>query len=257
MSLGLATYGVVLAIINYPFVLGVDWYVRTRPVKPVYKVKEQAGQRARERRNSWTTTPVHAVLFVAFIGSGALRAGPESICLAVATFALTFLWTELWHYLSHVALHSKSLHFIHREHHRSRLTAPWTSVSFSLMEKVVFSFGVLGGLALVSHCGNLSAFGIFAYYAMYFFLNTLGHANFEFRKPGYYNRFMGTLFNSPSYHALHHARYTKNYGLITPWFDRLFGTQWEDVGAVQTRAAEGAPLMRLGEKCPDASTPQP
>ena len=48
MPLDLAIYAVVLAVINYPFVLGVDWYVRTHPVKPVYKLDEPAGQRARE-----------------------------------------------------------------------------------------------------------------------------------------------------------------------------------------------------------------
>jgi Delta7-sterol 5-desaturase len=249
MPLDIAIYAVVLAVVNYPFVLGVDWYVRTRAVKPVYGVEEAPGQRAREVRNSWVTTPVHALLFVAFIGSGALRTGSETVWLAVGTFVLTFLWTEAWHYFSHVALHTRSLHFIHREHHLSRLTAAWTSVSFSMLEKLIFSFGILGTLALVSQWRYLSAFGIFAYYIMYFYTNTLGHANFEFRKPGYYNRFMGRILNSPSYHALHHARYIKNYGLITPWFDRLFGTAWEDVAAVQTRAATGSPLMRLGEKC--------
>ena len=249
MPLDIAIYAVVLAVVNYPFVLGVDWYVRTRAVKPVYGVEQAPGQRAREVRNSWVTTPVHALLFVAFTGSGALRAGSETVWRAVETFVVTFLWTEAWHYFSHVALHARSLHFIHREHHLSRVTAPWTSVSFSMLEKLIFSFGILGGLALLSRWHELSAFGIFAYYVMYFYTNTLGHANFEFRKPGYYNRFMGRIFNSPSYHALHHARYIKNYGLMTPWFDRLFGTVWEDVAAVQTRAATGSPLTRLGEKC--------
>jgi len=58
---------------------------------------------------------------------------------------------------------------------------------------------------------------------------------------------------TPSYHALHHARYVKNYGLITPWFDRLFGTQWPDVAEVQTRAASGEPLRHLAEgRCPSS-----
>jgi lathosterol oxidase len=249
MTLEVATYATVLAVINYPFVLGVDWYVRNRPVKPVFRVAEPPGQRAREIRNSWLTTPIHAILFVAFIGGGVLRTGVESVILAVGTFVFTFLWTEAWHYASHVAMHARALHFIHREHHLSHLTQAWTSVSFSLIEKFIFSFGILGGLALVSQLQRLSMFGIFAYYVFYFYTNTLGHANFEFRKPGYYRRFMGRIFNSPSYHALHHARYIKNYGLITPWLDRLFGTQWLDVPEVQTRAADGKPLVRLGERC--------
>jgi sterol desaturase/sphingolipid hydroxylase (fatty acid hydroxylase superfamily) len=249
MSVEVAIYTLVLALINYPFVVGVEWYVRNRPVKPIFKVDEPAGRRAREMRNSWLTTPVHAVLFAAFIGSGALQTESESFGLALATFGLTFLWTELWHYISHIAMHAKSLHFIHREHRRSQLTAPWTSVSFSILEKFIFSFGILGGLAVVSRWHNLSAFGIFAYYVLYFYTNTRGHANFEFREPGYYRRFMGKIFTAPSYHALQHARYIKNYGLITPWLDRLFGTEWEDVPEVQTAAGSGVPLLRLGEKC--------
>ena len=43
MPLDLAIYAVVLAVINYPFVLGVDWYVRTHPVKPVYTLMTQGG----------------------------------------------------------------------------------------------------------------------------------------------------------------------------------------------------------------------
>lgn len=257
MSLEINIYAVVLAVINYPFVLGVNWFVRNRPVKPVFRVAEPPRQRAREMRNSWLTTPIHAVLFVVFMGTGALRTGAETAGLAAGTFVLTFLWTEVWHYASHVAMHAKSLHFIHREHHLSLLTEPWTSVSFSLIEKFIFSFGIFGFLALVSQWHKLSAFGIFAYYILYFYTNTLGHANFEFRKPGYYRRVMGKIFNSPSYHALHHARYVKNYGLITPWLDRLFGTEWVDVPEVQTRAASGAPLVRLAERCGRKPTLEP
>jgi len=250
MNPALALYAIVLAIINYPFVLGVEWYVRHRPVKPIFDVEPPPDQRAREIRNSWLTTPVHAVLFVAFAGSGVLRtASAGSAALVVATFLLSFLWTEVWHYASHVALHCRALHFIHREHHRSHRTGPWSAVSFSLLEKFIFSFGILGGLALASRLQPLSAFGIFAYYVLYFYSNALGHSNFEFRPSGYYGTLMGTILNTPSYHALHHARYIKNYGLMTPWLDRLFGTEWTDVAEVQARAATGAPLRRLGEKC--------
>ena len=248
MSLELQVCTVMLVVIAHGFVLGVEWFARHRSVKPVFSVSEPPGQRAREIRNSWLTTPIHAALFFTLAVSGALHTAPETASVAVGTFLLTFLWTEVWHYASHVAMHTKALHFIHKEHHRSRVTDPWTSVSFSLLEKLIFSLGILGFLALASRWCELSLFGIFAYYVLYFFTNALGHANFEFRKPGYYTRFMGRVFNSPTYHTLHHARYIKNYGLMTPWLDRLFSTEWPDVPEVQTRAASGAPLTRLTER---------
>jgi len=248
MSLELQVCTVILAVIHYPFVIGVQWYARNRSAKPVIRVAEPPGQRAREIRNAWLTTPMHAALYFTLTAGGALHAAPETASLALGTFLLTFVWTEVWHYASHVAMHTRALHFIHKEHHRSRVTEPWTSVSFSVLEKLIFSLGILGLLALVSHWHEVSIFGIFAYYLLCFFTNTLGHANFEFRNPGYYTRVMGRVFNSPTYHTLHHARYIKNYGLITPWLDRLFGTEWPDVPEVQTRAASGEPLTRLSER---------
>jgi|SRR5215469_6359002 len=255
MSPELQVCAVILAIVNYPFILGVERFMRNRSMRPVIQLKEPPGQRAREIRNSWLTTPIHAVLFFVFSTVSALRTAPETIGLAVGTFLLTFVWTELWHYASHVAMHTKALHFIHKEHHRSRVTDPWTSVSFSVLEKLIFSAGILGFLALVSQWLRLSLFGIFAYYVLYFFTNTLGHTNFEIRKPGYYSRLMGSVFNSPTYHTLHHARYIKNYGLMTPWLDRLFGTEWSDVAEVQTRVASGVPLTHLLERvAPDRTS---
>lgn len=238
-----------LAVINFPFVWLVGRHIARHDVKRVYAVAQPEGQEAREKRNALVTTPVHALLFMGLIGLGWLRVGDESPGMVVATFLMTFAWTEIWHYVSHRAMHHRLIHWIHVEHHKSRVTGVWTSVSFSFLEKFIFSLGILGGLAVLSAWMPLSAVGITAYYVLYFFTNTLGHANFEFRKPHYRQSFMGKVFNSPAYHAMHHARYTHNYGLLTPWLDQLLKTEWVDAPQVQTRAAQGQPLTRLGERC--------
>jgi sterol desaturase/sphingolipid hydroxylase (fatty acid hydroxylase superfamily) len=244
----LGTYSLILAGINYPFVAIVEWHASHHRVKKVFAVPAPADQRSREIGNALLTTPIHALLFFAAISSGLLKVSPESFPAVLSTFVITFLWTEVWHYASHVAFHRRSLHFIHREHHKSHLTGPWTSASFSLLEKLIFSAGILGGLACISRTHPLSMLGIFAYYIVYFFTNVLGHSNVEFRKPGYYRRLAGKIFNSPTYHALHHARYVRNYGLLTPWLDNLFGTAWPDVADVQSLVAAERPLARLGER---------
>jgi Delta7-sterol 5-desaturase len=233
---------------NFVFVLGVERYVRNHPVKYVYAVVTSAEQRHREQRNAFVTTPVHALLFFAFVATGVLRVGSNSPPVFIGTFLLAFVWTEIWHYFSHRAMHWRPLHFIHIEHHRSLVTGSWTSVSFSFVEKLIFSAGILGLLALISHLHALSALGITAYYVLYFFTNTLGHSNFEFRKPGYRETIAGKIFNSPSYHAMHHARYVKNYSLLTPFLDKAFKTEWADASAVQSRAAMGEPMASLRER---------
>jgi len=236
-----------LLVINFPFVLIVKRMVAKPGATHVYNLAPQQGQISKEIKNSIATTPVHAALLAVFISTGMLRTTDENILTVLSSFTIAFLWTEIWHYASHIAMHTKPLHFIHREHHKSRVTNPWSSVSFSFLEKFIFSLGIIGFMALLSQFIAVSVFGIGAYYILYFYTNTLGHSNYEFRAARYYERFAGKIFNCPSYHAMHHARYTKNYGLMTPWLDQLFGTAWEDISEVQTRAAEKKPLNTLRE----------
>ncbi len=247
-------YAFVLAVINFPIVYFVGRRVARQNVKRVYAPVADADQLAREKRNSITTTPVHALILCALLFSGALKPAAESVWLVAQSFVITLLWTEVWHYFSHRAMHHRRLLFIHREHHLSFITNPWTSVSFSFLEKFIFSAGILGFMAALSHVAPVSVTGIFAYYLLYFFTNTLGHANVEIRAPGYRRSLMGKVFVSPAYHAMHHARYVNNYGLLTPWLDNLFDTAWKDYDQVQTRAAAGSPLARLGERL-DISSP--
>jgi Delta7-sterol 5-desaturase len=242
----------IIGVINFPFVLGVERYLRAHRVKYVYSLAASREQRMREQRNAFITTPIHALLFLSVIATGALRVGSNSPAGVIGTFLLAFVWTEIWHYFSHRAMHWRPLHFVHVEHHRSLVTNSWTSVSFSLAEKLVFSAGILGLLGVISQLHALSASGVTAYYVLYFFTNTLGHSNFEFREPGYRETVMGKIFNSPSYHAMHHARYVNNYSLLTPFLDKAFHTEWADASAVQTRVAMGKPLASLRER---ASSP--
>ena len=249
-NITLSYFGIllVLAFINFAFVIFVNYLVRKPTIKKTYGLEVKQEQISREIRNAIITTPVHAILFALFIWFGWLNSQEGSLLTTIITFLLTFLWTEIWHYFSHIAMHTKPLHFIHYEHHKSRVTNPWTTVSFSFLEKFIFSSGIIGFMSILSHITPISFYGITIYYVLYFYTNTLGHANFEIRKPQYYETFLGKIFNTPSFHAMHHARYRKNYGLMTPCLDKLFGTAWEDFSEVQTKVSEGIPMKSLMEK---------
>jgi Delta7-sterol 5-desaturase len=244
----LATY-LMLATINFGFVAWIAQRSNRSNAKKIYAIEVGDAQLQREKSNSRVTTPVHALLLALFVESGLMQVTTQDgFAIFVFTFLATFIWTEIWHYFSHRALHWQKLHFIHKEHHLSRTTNAWTSLSFSFLEKFIFSTGIIGVIAIISWLHPVSFYGVAAYYVLYFFTNTLGHANIEIRSENYAQSFMSKLFNTPSYHALHHARYTKNYGLITPFLDRLFDTAWKDSGQVQRRAAQGKPLTSLSEK---------
>jgi sterol desaturase/sphingolipid hydroxylase (fatty acid hydroxylase superfamily) len=60
---------------------------------------------------------------------------------------------------------------------------------------------------------------------------------------------LGKLLTSTTYHALHHSRYTGNYGLGTRVLDRFFGTEWEDYEPLYDRVArDRQPLKKLRER---------
>jgi sterol desaturase/sphingolipid hydroxylase (fatty acid hydroxylase superfamily) len=93
----------------------------------------------------------------------------------------------------------------------------------------------------------LNFFGIAAWYAGYLVINSFSHANFEV-KSAHFQRRAGRILTSTTYHALHHSRYSNNYGLGTRVFDRIFRTEWADYNPLFEQVAEGRPLTRLGEK---------
>ena len=237
-----------LCVITYPFVIGMEWLIRARGLKKVYAMEVTDEQYRREQRNALFGTPIHPAVIAAAVLAGALRLAPETVVNVLLTFAITFVWTEVYHYAQHRAMHLRRLHFMHKEHHRSRITNSWTSISFSFWEEFFFAVGIVGFLAMVSQFLPLSFYGIVAWYLLYFSTNTLGHANVEINAPGYHDSFFGKIFTTSAYHAMHHARYVGNYGLLTVFMDRLCGTEWADSPEVQTRAAQGHGLTALMER---------
>ncbi|MFL5772068.1 MAG: sterol desaturase family protein [Flavisolibacter sp.] len=237
-----------LAVANHVIVFGFIQLYKSKKVRRIYKLEASQEQLRDELNNSWLTSPLHAVLIGSALYSGFLK-DPDTTWLNFTyTFLIVFVWTEIWHYFSHRLMHHKSLLWIHREHHKSKITNPLSSISFSFMEKFIFSAGIIAPVAILSWYMPISFYGIIGYYVFYFVTNVLGHSNFEIREPGYAQTWIGKIINTPAYHAMHHARYVKNYGLITSTLDRLFNTMWEDYDKVQSRAALEQPLEKLSER---------
>jgi sterol desaturase/sphingolipid hydroxylase (fatty acid hydroxylase superfamily) len=239
---------ILLAVANHVIVFGFIQLYKSKKVRRIYNLDPSQEQLKEELQNSFLTSPLHAGLIGLALYTGFLVDHQTTWLNFIYTFAIVFVWTEIWHYFSHRAMHHKSLLWIHREHHKSKITNPLSSISFSFLEKFVFSVGIIAPTAALSWLMPISFYGIVAYYLFYFVTNVLGHSNVEIREPGYAQTWIGRIINTPAYHAMHHARYVKNYGLITSTLDRMFNTMWEDYDKVQTRAASDQPLQKLSER---------
>ncbi len=257
---------VLIVIATLGHAMALFWYLA---VTRKWKISERAiydlpigeDQIRRELRNS-VHAPLHAVILAAFLLAGFFQA------TGIGTFAytalLTTIWAEIWHYASHRFFHLRRFHWIHVEHHKSHLNSWLTAISFSFTEKLVFDLGLLAVLAGIDRLLPLNFYGVAGWYIGYLIINSFSHANFEFR-PVTYNRSLGKVLTTTTYHSLHHSRYTGNYGLGTRLLDRVFGTEWEDYERLYDRvSADRTPLKKLREKVeapadasPSAPAPKP
>lgn len=240
LLLVVATIGHVMAL----FWLSVEKFEIDMARVRIYDLPTKNPQLRRELRNS-IHTPMHAIIL-----AGALWLGlfdNRTFGSFLYSLVATAIIAEIWHYVSHRAFHLKSLHWIHAEHHKSRLSTPFTALSFSFAEKLIFDLGIIGILLLVDVMFPLNFFGVGAWFISYLVVNSFGHANYEFSSKTF-RSLTGRYTTSAVYHSLHHSRYTGNYGLATRFLDKWFGTEWPDSEAVIERVVnEKRPLSSLGE----------
>jgi lathosterol oxidase len=248
--IGAAEIVVLLVIATLGHAMGLFWYTALKRQWPlcqrtIYALPINRKQIRRELKNS-LHAPMHAIILAAFLALGCFR-NTSALSFLLSAVATT-IWAEIWHYGSHRAFHIRALHWIHAEHHKSHLNTPFTAVSFSFSEKLIFDVVLLGVLAILDRVVSLNFFGIAAWYIGYLVINSFSHANFEVKSRDY-TRGAGRIFTSTTYHSLHHSRYTGNYGLGTRFLDRMFGTEWEDYERLYDRVSrEERPLERLRER---------
>ncbi|MGF1463262.1 MAG: sterol desaturase family protein [Maricaulaceae bacterium] len=226
----------------------------------VFQLPYAEGQLRREAVRAALVVVFDATVVTAAFLTG-LVARPETapVWAGLATFAAMFIWYELWFYGTHRAMHHKSLLWIHRAHHDAKICDPLTSLSFSLGERAILLIGVIGFAAVASRLMPFDVRGLMAYALFNYTVNVIGHSNAEIYPRWLIRSPVGGLIATPSYHALHHARFRGHYGLFTTVLDRLLGTAFEDRAAVYERAAAGTGLHRLSERLgqtPPGDAPQ-
>lgn len=243
----------VIAVLGH--VMALVWYLAGKykwsiAARTIYDLPISKEQIRREFLNS-LHAPIHAVMIAPLLYFG-FFANTTWLSFVLSGIGAT-VWAEIWHYTSHRAFHIEWLHWIHKEHHKSRLNSWLTAISFSFSEKLIFDAGFLGLLAALDVWVSLNFAGIAAWYIGYLMINSFSHANFELKSANY-TRLLGKVLTTTTYHSLHHSRYTGNYGLGTRVLDRVFKTEWEDYEPLYRQVTrEKRPLKRLSERAEGSS----
>lgn len=150
---------------------------------------------------------------------------------AAFTCFVLFVIDDTWFYWMHRAIHSPWLYqHIHRVHHDSIDTTPFTAYRFHPLEGVLemgSAVLVIGYAALVPvHLGAIVAWQVGA-----IAFNVIGHLGYEIY-PAWWTSHWLLKWKTPStHHNLHHERFDGNYGLYFLWWDRLMHTEIKDYEA--------------------------
>jgi sterol desaturase/sphingolipid hydroxylase (fatty acid hydroxylase superfamily) len=210
---------------------------------------------AAERNRALRSLLLRMVFFATLIERGLIGFHDFHLFKTIAVAVTVYLWTEVWFYLAHRLLHTKPLYWIHRPHHAGQVTRPIAGAAFGMLETLI----ILGGNAI-----PLVFFSLYLpwlslpFLAVFLFFkdlnNFLDHMNIDLYNKDYMSSWKSIIFNSPTYHALHHARHKGNYAQSSPWLDRLFGTMYEDTSWAFARVKEGRGLLKINERKPRSSS---
>lgn len=245
-----------IAVARKGTILGIaHLLLRTRAAQRhlIYKLPYGEGQIPYEVKGAAAVVLFDAVVTACVIHFDWIPFAAPILLTTVMTTVLLFAWFEVWFYATHRLMHTRPFYRWHARHHHARVTSPWSSLSFSLAERSVLMVGIVGFAAVLAPFVPVAAPGLMAYLMINYLLNVLGHSNAEVFPSAFVRSPLGRLFFTPTYHAMHHARFKGHYGLFTPMLDRWFGTAFEDYPLVHARAVAGQGLKTIGMRLTEES----
>ncbi len=140
---------------------------------------------------------------------------PASIMIAVFVHETYYYWLHRW-------MHKpKIFRIVHKVHHQSNITSPWTAFSFHPLEALLQAvFLPILLLVLPMHL-----------YVLIFLLtfmtlsSVINHLDIEIY-PGKFNKhWLGKWLIGATHHSLHHKQFRHNYGLYFTFWDKWKKTE--------------------------------
>jgi sterol desaturase/sphingolipid hydroxylase (fatty acid hydroxylase superfamily) len=159
---------------------------------------------------------------------------------------------ETYYYWLHRAMHHPKLfRIIHKVHHDSNITSPWTAFSFHPLEGMLQAiFLPLLLLFLPVH-----VYVLLIHLTIMTFSSVINHLDIEVYPKNFNKHFIGRWLIGASHHSLHHKQFRYNYGLYFTFWDKCKKTespQYNDLFENKTNAglisdAENLPIPVIGE----------
>jgi sterol desaturase/sphingolipid hydroxylase (fatty acid hydroxylase superfamily) len=236
-------------------ILGIAFFIikhsKKAKIQKVYKLLPFEGQLSFEIKTLSIICLMDGVVLTTANYVDAFPGAASTWIIAVLTFILYFFWAEMVYYFTHRLLHTDYLYWMHSHHHKSQVTTPFTAYSSSIFDRLLgMVLPIIPVIILFKYeMITVSENALIVYYVLLPLINIFTHINVEITPKSWsHNKWLTALLITPSYHALHHARYRGHYGVTTPLMDVIFGTTYKDYQKVHEKSRMGDGLLTLDEQ---------
>ncbi len=140
---------------------------------------------------------------------------PLSLALALLLHETYYYWLHRWMH------HPRVFKIVHKVHHDSNITSPWTAFSFHPLEGLLQAvFLPLLLLVLPMHL-----YVIIIQLTIMTFSSVINHLDIEVYPKNFHKNILGKWLIGATHHSLHHKQYKYNYGLYFTFWDKWKQTE--------------------------------
>ena len=157
---------------------------------------------------------------------------PVSLTIALLLHETYYYWLHRWMH------HPRIFRIVHKVHHDSNITSPWTAFSFHPLEGLLQAI-FLPMLLLVL---PIHLYVLVIQLTIMTFSSVINHLDIEVYPRNFHKHFLGKWLIGATHHSLHHKQFKSNYGLYFTFWDKwkktespLFDKLFEEKTALMTK----------------------
>ncbi len=237
-----------IIFVRYVIISGIFFGVFYRLVpnkfvsRKISKGNWKKGQFKKEITYSAITSLVFAMSGVGMLW--AWQSGHTAIYTALDTYGYLYLPVSLvaalfihetYYYWAHRWMHNRGVFkLMHKTHHESLISSPWTAFSFhpweSLLQAVI--------VPLIVWFLPLHIFVILALLVIMTVSAVVNHLDIEIFPQDFDRHWLGKWLIGATHHSLHHSEFNTNFGLYFTFWDKWMGTEshaYEEVFREKTK----------------------
>lgn len=145
----------------------------------------------------------------------------DIIYIPVSLVVAMFLH-ETYYYWVHMAMHHpKIFRHVHKVHHESLISSPWTAFSFhpleALLEAVI--------LPVILIAVPMHPVTILCHLVVMTISSVINHLDIEIYPRSFEKHWLGKWVIGATHHSLHHKNFKTNYGLYFTFWDKWMSTE--------------------------------